>query len=362
MKVGILTFHNAINLGAILQTYATYELVKSMGHEVEVIDYHNGNVDATYDKYRFRLSRMPRNPIYATAYLLCIMFFRKKEHKFNHFTKEFMTLSRNRYSSKSLKLEGYDVILIGSDQLWNKKITGGIDPVYWGDFDSEASIKKVSWSVSMNDYDYSSTQLEKIRHYLKNFERLSVRENLSQLFLSSYVEKPISVTLDPTLLLSTLIWKKLCRSIKKSKYVLVYAVKDFDETYTCAEKIAKEKGLTILVIKAYCGASISRNVKQTSGPIEFLSYINSADYVVTSSFHGTVFSILFEKEFTCVIPEGHSNVRTESLLNSLGLINRIGNQSSAPIQSVIDYESVNRKLEQLKEESLLFLSDALKEE
>ncbi|MDO4186089.1 MAG: polysaccharide pyruvyl transferase family protein [Bacteroidales bacterium] len=223
-------------------------------------------------------------------------------------------------------------------------------------------MRKVSWSVSMDDYDFTLNQLNIIKNYLANFERISVREEKTKSFLSSYTGKPISVTLDPTLLLSAMTWKRLCKSVKEHKYVLVYAVKDTDEVYASAKKIAKERGLRLVAVRAYCGASISRNVKQTSGPIEFLSYINSADYVVTSSFHGTVFSILFEKEFTCVIPEGHSNVRTESLLNSLGLDDRIGNQSSAPIQRVIDYESVNRKLEHLKEESLLFLSGALSEE
>ena len=352
MKVGILTFHNAINIGAILQTYATYELVKSLGHEVEVIDYHNKAIDASYDKFRFRLNRIPRNPVYAMAYLLSTFFFRKKEHRFHDFINKYLSLCPNQSGSQILKLDSYDILLIGSDQLWNKKITKGIDPIYWGNFDSDKELRIISWSVSMNDYDYSPGQLDIIKKYLANFEYLSVREEQTKFFLTPYTEKAIHVTLDPTLLLSAMIWKRFCKPERERKYVLTYAVTDTDETYACAKKIAKERGLRLVVVRAYCGASISRNVKQTSGPIEFLSYINSADYVVTSSFHGTVFSILFEKEFTCVIPEGHSNVRTESLLNSLGLINRIGNQSSVPIQSVIDYESVNRKLEQLKEESL----------
>ncbi len=355
-------FHNAINYGAILQTYATYELVKSLGYEVEVIDYHNKAIDASYDKFRFHLSRIPRNPVYAMAYLLSTLFFRIKEHRFREFINNYLSLSTNKTGSQFLNLDSYDILLIGSDQLWNKKITKGIDPIYWGNFDSDKKLRKISWSVSMNDYDYSPGQLDIIKDYLANFECLSVREEQMKFFLTPYTEKAIHVTLDPTLLLSAMTWKRFCRPEGERKYVLAYAVIDTDETYACAKKIAREKGLRLVVVRAYCGASISRNVKQTSGPIEFLSYINSADYVVTSSFHGTVFSILFEKEFTCVIPEGHSNVRTESLLNSLGLDNRIGNQSTASILRVIDYESVKRKLEQLKEESLLFLSDALKEE
>lgn len=130
MKVGILTFHNAINFGAILQTYATCELVKSLGHEVEVIDYHNRAIDATYDKYIYHISRMPWNPVYAMAYLLSTLFFRKKKHKFQIFTKKYLSLSRNRFSGQPMKLENYGLVLIGSDQLWNMTITKGIDPVY----------------------------------------------------------------------------------------------------------------------------------------------------------------------------------------------------------------------------------------
>ena len=127
MKVGILTFHNAFNFGAILQTYATSESVKSYGHEAEVINYHNKAVDKYYDKYRFSISKLPRNIKYVIAYLFSCFFFKRKERKYRLFIENFLNLSLHEFKEPFDKLNGYDVVLIGSDQLWNKGITGGID-------------------------------------------------------------------------------------------------------------------------------------------------------------------------------------------------------------------------------------------
>lgn len=359
MKVGILTFHNAFNFGAILQTYATSELVKSYGHEAEVINYHNQAVDKYYDKYRFSISKLPRNIKYVIAYLFSCFFFRRKERKYKLFIENFLNLSLHGFYEPFDKLNGYDVVLIGSDQLWNKGITGGIDPIYWGAFVLDKNSRKVTWSVSMNDYDYSQDQLEQIQKYLNGLDKISVREPKSRQFLSKLTDHPILVTLDPTLLISSEQWERICKPVNERNYIAMYAVKDYDETYECARIIAKEKGLKVIVIKAYCGARLSKSLKQDCGPVEFLSYLYSANYVVTSSFHGTVFSILFKKDFTCVVPKGVENVRTESLLNSLGLSDRIGNATSMMTSQSIEYNKVMDKLDLYKSDTYSFISDVL---
>ena len=130
MKIGILTFHNAYNYGAVLQTYATQELIKSRGHEVEVINYHNASIDRYYEKQKFHLRDFLRSKYLFPFYLLEKYFFWKRRKAYQVFANQHLKISdKSYYQGDNIFIKGYDVVLIGSDQLWNKKITGGIDNV-----------------------------------------------------------------------------------------------------------------------------------------------------------------------------------------------------------------------------------------
>lgn len=347
MKVGILTFHNAYNYGAVLQTYATQEIVKSRGHDVEIINYHNKKVDRHYIK------KIPQRKFYRIPFaLIGKYFFNKRKEAYERFIDKYLHLTKEIIrSTEDVTLDKYDVILIGSDQLWNKKITGGWDKMYWGDFKASPNTRRVAWSVCMNNIDLDEDDLLFIKKHLENFDLISVRESDLLSFVSKLTSKRIYQTLDPTLVLPSENWEKVCHDVKEKSYIAVYAVQDEDKAIAFARKIASIQDKSLVIIRSYSKWYFTSENKEYAGPDDFLSYIRHADMVVTTSFHGAVFSVIYQKQFVC--PIFRDNVRVESLLESLNIRERrvktIGEYNSLP---PIDYVRVKGDLNTLREETL----------
>lgn len=360
MKIGILTFHNAYNYGAVLQTYATQEIIKSYGHDVEVIDYHNNKIDCVYNGKMFRLGSLIRSGMKAPLYIIEKYFYWKRRKAYQRFQKNNINLSENTYvQGDKMSLGNYDVILIGSDQLWNKNITGGYDDVYWGDFGRNSRTHVVAWSVCMNNKDLDETDRLYIKSHLHNFNSISVREEILKNFILNFTDKSICCTLDPTLLLPEYHWIKLCHDVKENNYIFVYAVINEQEVIKFARKMSIEMGKPLVVIRSNCTCSLSKHDKEQCGPEDFLSYIHHADFVITSSFHGTAFSIILKKQFIC--PAFSINERVNNLLSIAGLNNRVVNK----VQNIkeippIDYDVVSKKLNEEVIKTELFLSNVLK--
>lgn len=320
MKVGILTFHNALNYGAVLQAYATQELLKSMGHTVEIIDYHNLEIDVYYKKYEFSWHKLiTLNPKFFLKNLIVPRLYNKRKLRYNEFLNHLKISSPVKEGEN---LSCYDAVLIGSDQVWSIKHTGGFDIMYWGNFPCNPRTKKIAWSVCMGDAGVRDND-GTIADYLNNFSSISVRELSLKNYLNSISNKDVALTLDPTLAVNKVVWNTFLHPVKEHDYILVYAVKFLPETIAVAKGFSKAMKKKVIVVSAYSGRPMGHNVKQSCGPQDFLSYIKYASFVVTSSFHGTVFSLLFEKEFVSVVPEGKSNIRVEDLMNSLQLSDRI---------------------------------------
>lgn len=347
MKVGILTFHNAYNYGAVLQTYATQEIVKSRGHEVEIINYHNKKVDRHYVK------KIPRRKFYRIPLaLIGKYFFNKRKEAYERFIDKYLHITKEVLrSAENVTLDKYDVILIGSDQLWNKKITGGWDKMYWGEFKTSFATRKVAWSVCMNYTDLNEDDILFIKKHLENFDLISVRESDLLSFISTLTSKKVYQTLDPTLVLPAQKWDEVCHEVKEKGYIAVYAVKDEEKVIAFARSIASKQNKPLVIIRSYSKWYFTSENKEYAGPDDFLSYIRHADMVVTTSFHGTVFSIIYQKQFIC--PVFRDNVRVDSLLESLHISERrvmsIDEYNSLP---PIDYTGVKRDLNDLREETL----------
>lgn len=359
MRVGILTFHNAYNYGAVLQTYATQELVKSMGHEVEIIDYHNARIDRMYDKRKFHLKEFFKSTYKFPLYLLEKYFFWRRRLAYNKFNKNCLQCSRNKYyQGDVISIKDYDAVLIGSDQVWNKRLTGGLDAVYWGNFESSSFTRIVAWSVCMNNMDFTESELKEIKNYLSNFTAISVREEALQGFISKLIGKRVLHTLDPTFLLPSTKWELLCHPVKEDDYIAVYAIRKADETINFARKISSALNKKLIIIRPYSRWYFSCENKEYCGPNDFLSYIKNASYVVTSSFHGTVFSLIFKRQFFC--PALDVNLRVEDLLKTVGLSDRfVRGWEDALSLSPINYDTLPAALEVKKNETLSFLSNAL---
>ena len=354
MKIGILTFHSAPNYGAMLQCYALQEVLKSMGHDVEVIDY---RLD-----YRLRPYRLPNaqrfNPLpIKKRSALNILTFRDRKirnKEFESFLRTYLVLSDK--VDRNFIPNNYDVYIMGSDQIWNPKITQGFDPVFFGSFWFHKENKKyISYAASMERTELSDAEKEFCSKALNNFDAISVRERVLAALLLSITSKKIKVVLDPTLLLDKQVWGQIAKLPKiKEKYVLVYQVRNGVNTMQIAKKVAKQ--INAIVIQVAGGSPyLNRRKLQHESPTRFLGLMQHAACVVTTSFHGTAFSVIFNRPFYYVeSTDGHDS-RAKSLLSDLGLTERIIQVNDSPTFTRIDYDMVNDKLTELRIQSLKFL-------
>lgn len=354
MRIGILTFHRAHNYGAMLQAYGLLTFLKSLGHEVSIIDY----CPKLFKKaYRRNLPTIPRNPIKLCKKLVReLSVHANRVQRYDAFD-DFMNSELSLYPwHKGFNGQEFDHIFIGSDQVWNKECLGQFDKVYWGD---GLRCMVSTYAASMAWYRPSSQELSIIKKYLAQIYSLSVREKDAAEYLTTITSKPVTVVCDPTLLLKKDKWEFVCKPISPSeKYVLCYDLVSNSVCQEFAAKLSKAKGLKLLNIVGSVENDGIVNSLPTVGPGEFLSYFRDAEYVVTTSFHGTVFSLIFHKQFYSL---GISKFggRIQSLLEMLGLESRMQVPENLNDLEICDFREVNEKLEKFVASSKDYIINAL---
>lgn len=353
MKIGILTFHYAYNYGALFQAMSLFDYLKSLGHEVYIIDYRNEKI---LEEYRFFPStKLSKNFKFYLTYFLKILMRIVRFQNFKRFIHENLSLML------PCNIHKLDCIIIGSDQVWNKKITGGYDSYYWGD--STFPGFKIAYAASMNATNLTETDKSIIKEKLKNFRAISVRESIMLPMLGPLTDKKINLVLDPTMLNDTTYWESKCLKYKKKqKFILAYPLRDVKKVISIASTIAKKYNYKMIVIKGTPGWNPFNNVANTAGPHEVLSLINNSEFVVTSSFHGTALSILLKKQFYTVFCNEGNNVRTENILNVLQLNKRlISKTCEINLDDKVDYSKVDCILNIEREKSRSFIINSLYE-
>lgn len=353
MKIGILTFHRAHNYGAVLQAYALQTYLQSLNHTVEFIDYRNEellNVYKWFDFNRFKTKHL--NNIYKELKLILPR--KKRFKKFDEFINRYLNLSPKEYS-----LNSYNLIIIGSDQVWNTNLTNGFDNMYWGNFNIHNNSKLVSYAASMQD-EIPNDNISRIKKYLNNFTYISVREDSIAKTLNSITNKNISVVIDPTLLLSKNQWNNLCcERIIKEPYLLLYQVRKDNKAKRIAEMIAQKLNLRLIYLSAGIDKNNSNEVA-TAGPLDFINLFRYADFTVCTSFHGTVFSIIFNIPFCSVLLNDGKDNRVKDLLYKLALNERCIENYNDTILNDINWENVHNNLSILKNNSKKYISQFIK--
>lgn len=364
MKIGILTFHCAHNYGAVLQTYALQEILKTMGHEVFIIDYRPKYIVDVYKIFNIRrfISKSPITSLKKT--LNEILNFRNRifrYYKFNRFIKSYINLSHERTVSNI-----YDAYIIGSDQVWNPDITGGVfDKVFFAEFNFSKEKKRIlSYAASMEKVNLTENERNYLTSALLNFNSLGVRESSLKELLQPLTSKKIEVVLDPTLLLSAHYWNKLIHYKPKTgkKYVLVYHTRVDKFTISVAKKIAQKIDAEIIEVFATIEYKCETSLIPDASPEEFLGLIKYASYVVTTSFHGTAFSLVFGKSFYYIQLNDNKDNRVISLLDQINASDRVINKNNLfDIESIsIKENSFEDKLLNLRSKSLSYLINSLK--
>lgn len=361
MKLGIITYHRAHNYGAVLQCYALSKKLADMGHCVEVIDYY-----PTYFKEQYTsLSKRNMEGLslrgkfsHIANQLLTYRTRSKRSTAFNKFIDN-LPLSPRQYNEKDYNFDKYDAILFGSDQVWNPILTFGEDHVFSGNFDKQGA-KFISYAASTSPKVYTNEYKEYFSGIIDRFDAISVREESLNKFLSCIKPGIAKTVLDPVLLLNKEEWSKKAIKPEQNNYLLIYTVPQSPKVRELANIIAKEKGLEIVEIRPNVSRNANKGILQSVSPEEFLGYFKYASYVVTTSFHGTAFSVKFQKQFSTLLLGTTSDDRATNLLTSIGLEHRLIPVTELKMpEREINYSTINSKLNTFIDNSVEFITTSL---
>ncbi len=366
MKIGILTFHCAHNYGAVLQCYALQETLVSMGHDVEVIDYCPEYLKApfrviSYSRYHDLTPAAMVKRLIEELVLVPLRI--RRNRAFREFIDGKLNLSEKVVERKIPS--DYDVYIIGSDQVWNPKLTGGKpEPVYFADFQFDKDGRKyVSYAASMGTVKFPDETAEKsFLDSLVHFDVVSVRETALADFIHEHIPLKPAVVLDPTLLANPEIWDRIAvKPDIDGRYVLVYQVGKSMDAVRLADRIAGRTGAQVIELASWMSPRLSRRKKQCVSPAEFVGLVKYADFVVTTSFHGTAFSLIFGKPFYYVKIGNGVDERSDSLLRILGLEDRMIDGSLEGEAETVDFSGAGSILDEQRKLSLSFLQKTMGE-
>ena len=369
-KVAILTWLNNENYGSILQAYALQAFIKNNGYNVVDIDYDASNraklinwiknrnsLNLFGDKIKRKTSKIfSKNTIY----------FSQRKLKFKDFKKENIVTTR-KYSSPKELIElrnKYDIYVCGSDQIWSPKL---MNPVFYFSF-LDKDDYKISYAPSLGVSNIDDRKKELIKELLKGFNFISVREEKGKELLKDLTKKDITVQLDPTLLLCKEDWEKLLinRNNINNEYIFLYLLTPNDKYIEKVKEIAKRENLNVKVVLTDIGP-YNTGFEELSdvGPLDWLALIKGAKYVFTDSFHGSIFSIIFNKQFILFkrfndMKKGSENSRIINLSKKFGFEDRIADENTK-IGSItpIDYTIINKKMYEERIKSQKWLLNAL---
>lgn len=368
-KILIVSFPWTDNYGGILQIYALSRVLEKKGFHVDVLNcYDKKKIQAGYTRKQLLIHsswNLIKGPLGGWA----------RHHKTNRFRKAFLSLTRKYSDSDQLKgrFEDYDYVIVGSDQVWNMAISNDPD-MFFLKF-AEAP-HKVSYAASFGKDYCDEKYYGLIEKEVGGFSGVSVRDSFSRSILHKICNADCCITLDPTLLLNKTEWDRIIKQKRKhgKKYILCYYMptsntKVIDAIRKIGWDLASEFDCSVVNIgkKEYEVLKFWQKNNTWSGPLEFLNLLQGAEYVVTNSFHGTIFSINFQKEFFACVDSSvdtRENLagRIEDVLTRVGLRDRMIDCSTEPAKAhceKIDYSKVQPKLAMHVKESEGFIDRAL---
>lgn len=373
ISVGIMTFHWADNFGAVFQAYALQDFIKKLGFKTQIIDF---RPPISINQYINKPSNNDLRSIlkYIAAKLL---YGQKIKHRINfyeNFRKSSICLSSKRYSSSDeLKIAPpiCDIYLVGSDQVWNPSFVKDIGYTYFLDFLPPISYK-ISYAASVVE-QVPIEFLKEYKYYLEQFRFISVREKSSKRILEKIVDKPIHVCLDPVFLLNAEEWRKICKEPKHKParpfilvldYVLNEGYREYVNWLSTRTRMPvvsfKDRLVLLMKRKTYSNHLCSIGFKD---PREILWYLSNAEFVLTSSFHGLAFALIFNKKFVCMVHPTRGNRMTDLLTDLKMEKSLLYPNSDFDVMKNVEPMSITaeayEKLIELRNESINYLKHAL---
>lgn len=353
--IGIMNFYKADNFGAVLQCYALQQTIELMGEKSEVVNYECKYITKHYKLlHTTSLTQLASDMVYLFDHFL-------KKKEFEKFRLKYLTVSKQEYNRNTIYNTNqiYDIFITGSDQVFNYKCSG-FDYSFFLDFVCENN-DKCAYGASYGFSEIPIAYKKKYRELLQDFKYLSFRENVGVEITEELLARKTLNVIDPTLLAPKKVWDFDC-PIKYKRYILVYMLERSNTLLNFTKNLSKKTGLEVIYIGSLVRGhrnGLKAKFLGHESPEEFVCLFKNAEYVVTNSFHGTAFSIIFHRQFFTEMLQhgGETNNRFTSLLEQLGLVERIMNSENAEciIDRKIDYEDVEMRLDDLRRASADYL-------
>lgn len=359
-KIGIITFHDALNYGAVLQAFALQDFISSIdGCDTEIIDYK--------PKYRKPFEHQKfssRNPVKQLIGKLIesshFIAFKKRDTRFGEFVSKYHRLSTSKFQDFDELNNGsgdYDIIVSGSDQVFNPKRDSNVYYLAFEKFNG----KKIAYAPSMGLAKLTEENENIIKPWVRDFEVLSCREEEGASILSKLTETNVPVVCDPVCLLSKEKWHDIAISPSKREYIFVFDLNGGEPLFKLAQKMSKQTGLPIeyATLKGIHPYIKNCNTHHDLGPREWLGYIMDATYVVTDSFHGTMLSLIMGRPVINKIAVASTASRLISLMNRLNISDQLIYDSALFNIDHIKFNPYQSELLKFIEDSKRFLTEAI---
>lgn len=355
MKTLTITLHDTDNCGSSLQAFALQHFLITHGIDNEIIDYvpsYTQNNGSTFKTFI-------RNIIFRKSYL-------QRRRKFQSFINKNLKLTKRKYKTyQELKNNPpqADIYITGSDQLWNNSYACGNDAAFYLAFVNKEKAKKISYAVSIGKGNVNENDLKLVKEYGNDFKWISLREKINLEDVEKVVNKvPVVHVCDPVLLNDAKEYDKIKKfRIIEDEYILVYVAQAINklELNRIVKDIAKKDGLKIVFIGTYRSKCDCDFHIKDMAPGDFLSLIYNAEYIVSNSFHATMFSLIYNKQFIAILPKENGN-RISEILELTNLENHIfGNFKEIPYIIDEKYLEINKKLKIFKEKSRKMILDQI---
>lgn len=356
MKIGIITVHRAYNYGSVLQCYALQEYLRKAGHEVWVIDYRQRWTEAVYKPFSWYYiwQFVKRRDIHTiVAYWRC-----RKEKRYNlkHSKPIFSSFIKRLHLTKPCRKKvpaGFDIYLIGSDQLWSFQCVGGEDKIYTGNFKHPSGSRIIGYSMSAGVDSLLKWGTDGLKRVIGNFDDISLREVENAKIIKNLTGITLPVTVDPVLLTDSSMWDSMINSDWQHKnYIVIYQARIVSgrPNYLC--KKAAE-----LAQQCHCEVIDLSNKRYAVE--DFISSIKYARYVMTTSFHAAVFAMLMETPCYAIRLGDGLDVRYVDLLSKVGLEQELVDLDFRPIPFEVDFNTVKKRLANYQQASQDYLRKSL---
>lgn len=356
MKCSIITIHHIHNFGSVFQAYALARFLEINGYDAEIIDYRPEYYNWGRNKIKTAVGRM----------INLVPYCRRKK-KFDSFISEHNYLSERVFVNEEQLKHHYwnsdNIFIAGGDQLWNDYHPCGKDNAYKLVFTN--SKNKIAYGTSMGRNDFSDETLLNISELLKDFRQLMLREQSTVPMLQKYTGIPVKHVIDPVGLLEKEEFERIASAPPiVEPYAVMYLADSGELLDKTIEHLSKKMGLKIVHICGFRKKCYCDYFEKDTGPRELLGYILNAKFVISASFHATMFSILFNKQFATLLPNEKTNARISDILEYVGLEKRIihSTEDLKYLVDLIDYSEVNKSIEKLKKKSVELLLTTLSAE